>query len=68
MEHKSANVFSAPTATITNLILPNDEYYLMCTQSNERQQQLFNYVMQWAAKYYFAERKDVSEPNIFYIF
>ena len=24
--------------------------------------------MQWAAKYYFAKRKDVSEPDLFYIF
>ena len=45
--NNSVNASSASTATVTNLTLPNDEYYNMCTQLDERQQHLFNYVMQW---------------------
>ena len=62
--NNSVNLSSVSTATVTNLTLPNDEYYIhMCTLLNECQQHQFNYVMQWAAKYYFAERNDVSEPD-----
>ena len=35
---------------------------------NKRQQYLFNYVIQWAAKYYFDETNDASEPDPFYTF
>ena len=43
--NNSVNASGASTATVTNLTLPNDEYYHMCMQLNERQQHLFNYVM-----------------------
>lgn len=63
----SLNTFSASAVTVNNVTLPNGEYYHMCMQLNERQQHLFNYVMQWAAKYYIAERNDVPEPDPYYI-
>ena len=36
--NNSVNLSSASTAAVTNLTLPNDEYYHMCTQLNEQQQ------------------------------
>lgn len=55
------------TATLTNFTLPNDEYYHICTQLNERREHLFNNVIQWVVKHYFPERNNVSEPDSFYI-
>ena len=63
----SLNTFSASAVTVNNVTLPNDEYYHMFMQLNERQQHMFNYVMQWAAKSYIAERNDVPEPDPYYI-
>ena len=62
------NVPPVAATTVSNLTLPNDEYYNMCFQLNEGQQHLFNFIMQWAVKYHFAETNAKPEPDPFYIF
>ena len=61
------NVPIAPT-TIDNLLLSNDRYYEICSQLNEGQQRLFNYIMTYARKCRSAERNNELPPKPFYIF
>ena len=61
------NVPIAPT-TIDNILLPNDQYYEKCSQLNEGQQSLFNFIMKYAVKCRFAERNNELPPDPFYIF
>ena len=49
--NNSVNLSSASTAAVTNLMLPNDEYYHMSTQLNEQQQHLW-YVMSCKILFY----------------
>ena len=46
----SDSVSDAPVvSTITdNLLLPNEQFYKICSQLNEGQQHLFNFIMQYA--------------------
>ena len=41
------NVPIAPTTT-ENVLLPNEQFYEMCSQLNEGQQHLFNFIMKYA--------------------
>ena len=57
----------APTSTV-NLLLPNDQFYQMCSQLNEGQQVLFNYIMKYATECRFAENNNKLPQEPFYIF
>ena len=67
VDSNSANGPIAPT-TIDNILLPNEQYYQMCSQLNEGQQHLFNFIMKYAIKCRFAEKNNELPPEIFYIF
>ena len=62
-----ANVPIASTS-IDNILLPNEQYYQMCSQLNEGQQHLFNFIMKYAIKCRFAEKNNEPPPEPFYIF
>ena len=55
-------------STIDNLLFPNEQFYEICSQLNERQQHLFNFIMTYAIKCCFAENNDQPLPESFYIF
>ena len=57
----------APTAIYTTL-LPNEQFYEMCSQLNEGQQHLFNYIMKYSVESRFAEINNTDLPEPFYIF
>ena len=57
----------APTA-IYNALLPNEQFYEMCSQLNEWQQHLFNYIMKYSVESRFAEINNTDLPEPFYIF
>ena len=61
---------NAPVAstTIDNLLLPNDHFYQICSQLNEGQHNLFNFIMQYAVQCKLAERNNELPPTVFKIF
>ena len=64
--NNSVNLSSASTAAVTNLMLPNDEYYHMSTQLNEQQQHLW-YVMGCKILFYW-EKWCIRTWTILHIF
>ena len=57
----------APTAKY-NTLLPNEQFYEICSQLNEGQQHLFNYIMKYSVESRFAEINNTDLPEPFYIF
>ena len=59
----SDGVSNAPVASVTvdNLFLPSQQFYELCSQLNEGQQHLFNFVMQHAVYWVGTQ----TFPNIF---
>ena len=55
----SDNVINATAGSriIDNLLLPNEQFYEICSQLNEGQQHLFNFIMQFALHCKLAEKK-----------
>ena len=55
----SDNVINATAVStiIDNLLLPNEQFYEICSQLNEGQQHLFNFIMQFAFHCKLAEKK-----------
>ena len=55
----SDNVINATAVStiIDNLLLPNEQFYEICSQLNEGQQHLFNFIMQFALHCKLAEKK-----------
>ena len=65
----SYGVSDVPVAsTIDNLLLPNEQFYEICSQLNERQQHLFNFIMQYAIQLRLGENNSKSQPEPFHIF
>ena len=65
----SNGVSDVPVAsTIDNLLLPNEQYYEICSQLNEGQQHLFNFIMQYAIQLRLGENNSESQPEPFHIF
>ena len=66
----SDGVSNAPVASVTvdNLLLPSQKFYELCSQLNEGQQHLFNFVMQYVVYCKLAEKKNELEPKPFQIF
>ena len=50
------------------LLLPQEVFYEVCSQLNEGQQNLFNFIMKYAIKCMFNERSDLDMPDPFDIF
>ena len=48
--------------------MPNNTFYDMCAALNEKQLHLFNFIMQFAVKYRYAEKNNVDPPPPFFIF
>ena len=64
------DIVSAESAScsIKQHAIPNDTYYAMCSQLNDAQRDLFNYIMKWAMRYQLGKDNDEVEPDPFYIF
>ena len=56
------------SASFLNASLPQEVFYEMCSQLNEGQQNLFNFIMKYAIKCMFNERSDLDMPDPFDIF
>ena len=60
---------SVSNATIIgNLLLPNEQFYEICSQLNEGQQRLVNFIMQYAVHCRLAEKNSELPPKPFQIF
>ena len=66
----SDNVINATDVStiIDNLLLPNKQFYEICSQLNEGQQHLFNFIMQYALHCKLAEKNNELLPKPFQIF
>ena len=53
---------------IDNLSLPNEQFYEICSQLNEGQQHLFNFILQYALHCKLAEKNNELPPKPFQIF
>ena len=66
----SDNVSIAPVVStiIDNMLLPNGQFYEICSQLNEGQLHLFNFIMQYALHCNLAEKYNELPPKPFQIF
>jgi hypothetical protein len=58
----------AASSSIDSPSIPLDTYYEMCSQLNEGQHDLFNYIMKWATRYMLNRDNDDVQPEPFHIF
>ena len=56
------------STVIDNLLLPNEQFYEICSQLNEGQEHLFNFIMQYALHCKLAEENNKLPPKPFQIF
>ena len=56
------------STTIETVLLPNEQFYETCSQLNDGQQHLFNFIMRYAIKTRFAEVNDNLPPKPFYTY
>ena len=66
----SDNMSNAPVlpTIIDTLLLPNEQFYVICSQLNEVQQHLFNFKLQHALCCKLAEKIMSCHPNLFKYF
>ena len=66
----SNNTSTGPVASssVDNESLPQSVFYDMCSQLNEGQQKLFNFMMKYAQQLQLNQRNDLPDPEPFYIF
>ena len=66
----SDNVINATAVStiIDNLLLPNEQFYEICSQLNEGQHHMFNFIMQFALHCKLAEKNYELSPKPFQIF
>ena len=66
----SNDVSTAPVAptSINDLLLPNEQFYEICSQLNEGQQHLFNFIMRYAIQCRLVARNNEPQPEPFQIF
>ena len=64
------NVSNAPVVStiIDNLLLPNEQFYQICSQLNKRQQHLFNSIIQYVLHCKLAEKNNELPLKPFQIF
>lgn len=67
---EDSHIPSGPVASssVQILSIPLDKFYEMCSQLNNGQQKLFNFVMKWAMKYMLHRENNELVPDPFYIF
>ena len=56
------------SSSVDDESLPQSVFYDMCSQLNEGQQRLFNFVMKYAQQLQLNERNDIPDPDPFHIF
>ena len=64
----SAQIGPISPTTVDDILLPNEMYYEMCFQLNEKQRNLFNFIMTYAVNFRFAEDCNSTLDRPFYIF
>ena len=64
----SVNNATAVSTIINNLLLPNEQFYEICSQLNEGQHHLLNVIMQYAVHCKLAEKNNGLSPKPFQIF
>ena len=64
------SVSKAPVEStiIDNLSLPNEQFNKICSQLNEGQQHLFNFIMQFALHRKLAKKNNELPPKPFHMF
>ena len=68
-DNDASNVnFTPATASVENRSLSRDENYNMCSQLNQGQLEIFNYVMRYAVEYMLNERNGKPLPDPIYVF
>jgi hypothetical protein len=60
--------FTPATSSVENRSLSREENYNMCSQLNQGQLEIFNYVMRYAVEYMFNERNGKPLPDPIYVF
>ena len=70
LDLEDSYVSNAPVALaiIDNLLLPNDQFYELCSQLNEYQRHLFSFIRRNAVHFKLAEKKSEFQLTPFYIF
>ena len=68
VSNDSVSNATAVSTIINNLLLPNEQFYEICSQMNEGQQHLFNFIMQYAVHCKLAEKNNELPPKPFQIF
>ena len=61
-------ISGGPSASDENLTLRNDQLYEMCTNLNDEQKRLFNFIMKYTMELKFNEIYTLIEPSPFFIF
>ena len=67
-ESDSASNATVVSTIINNFLLLNEQFYEICSQLNEGQQHLSNFIMQYALHCKFAEKNNGLLPKPFQIF
>ena len=59
---------SAAASSVEIISMSNETFYEMCSQMNEKQHYLFNFIMKYAVECRYSERNDTIAPSPFNIF
>ena len=65
---ENASNFTPATASFDNRSISREENYEMCSNLNEGQLEIFNYVMRYAVEYMLNERNNLPLPEPIYVF
>ena len=69
IENNGNNIdFTPATSRIENRSMSREENYKMCSELNEGQLEIFNYVMRYAVEYMLNERNNKPLPDPIYVF
>ena len=66
-DSNSVSNATAESTIINNLLLPNEQFHEICSQLNESQQHLFNFIMYYAVLCKLAEKNNELPPKPFQI-
>ena len=59
---------SVPSSVVENISLPRETFYENCSQLNEGQQHIFDFIKKYAHMLMLNSRNDVPDPDPFFIF
>ena len=57
----------APASSVDDYLIPREEFYNMCSQLNDEQKHLLDYIMTFVMKSKTASKNDLAEPDPFYV-